>query len=144
MSAQKTSPPKRFVRYNVAVTLDGFIASKDGLTDWIVEDAAIDLDALYAEFSTFVMGRKTYEALLKYGNPLASRPKDAVVVITKAMKPEDHPNITVETGDPQKCLRELREKKGVIFGSWAEGSWLDLFLIVNPLPSDENTMGCIL
>lgn len=36
------------IRYNVATSLDGFIASPDGTTDWIVDDASIDFAALYA------------------------------------------------------------------------------------------------
>jgi dihydrofolate reductase len=50
------------LRYNAATTLDGFIASPDGSTDWIIEDLAVDFNALYAAFDTFLMGRKTYAA----------------------------------------------------------------------------------
>lgn len=51
----------RRLRYNCAATLDGFIADADGGYDWIVDDASIDFGAPFAEFDTFVMGRKTYE-----------------------------------------------------------------------------------
>ncbi|KAK4443057.1 dihydrofolate reductase-like domain-containing protein [Podospora aff. communis PSN243] len=102
----------RTVRYNFATTLDGFIASQDHSTHWIVEDPTIDFDALYAEFSTFVMGRKTYEVLLKYGNPLAGWPKEAVVVVSGTMKPEEHPHATIECGDVVSCVRRLREGEG--------------------------------
>ncbi|KFY32283.1 hypothetical protein V494_07877 [Pseudogymnoascus sp. VKM F-4513 (FW-928)] len=54
------------LRYNAATTLDGFIASPDGSTDWIIEDPAVDFNALYAEFDTFLMGRKTYEVMMHY------------------------------------------------------------------------------
>ncbi|KAK0653174.1 deaminase-reductase domain-containing protein [Cercophora newfieldiana] len=111
-SPAPTPQCQRLVRYNVAATLDGFIASVDGSTDWIVEDPAIDFDALHAQFSTFIMGRKTYEAMLKYGNPLAGRPQEAVIVVSSTMKPEDHPAITIEAGDPRRRLRELKEGNG--------------------------------
>jgi hypothetical protein len=52
--------PKR-LRYQVAVSLDGFIADPNGGYDWIVDDAAIDFGALFKEFDTAVMGRKTYD-----------------------------------------------------------------------------------
>ena len=50
----------RRVRYQVAVSLDGFIAGPNGEHDWIVMDPAIDFAALFKEFDTAVMGRKTY------------------------------------------------------------------------------------
>lgn len=49
----------RRLRYQVAVSLDGFIARPKGRYDWIVMDSAIDFTALYREFDTAVMGRKT-------------------------------------------------------------------------------------
>ncbi|KAK4097271.1 dihydrofolate reductase [Parathielavia hyrcaniae] len=73
------------LRYNLAPTLNGYIASLPSHgTPWIVEDATIDFGALYAEFSAFVMGRKTYETLLALEpNPLAGRPRESVVVFSR-------------------------------------------------------------
>ena len=51
----------RRVRYSVAATLDGFIADPHGGYDWIIMDEAIDFAAMFDEFDTFVMGRKTWE-----------------------------------------------------------------------------------
>ena len=53
----------RKVRYSVAATLDGFIADADGGYDWIIMDDSIDFAAMFAEFDTFVMGRKTWESI---------------------------------------------------------------------------------
>ena len=50
----------RRLRYQVAMSLDGFIAGPKGDFDWIVMDPAIDFAALFEEFDTAVMGRKTY------------------------------------------------------------------------------------
>lgn len=85
------------LRYNVAVTLDGFIASPDDSTDWIIEDPSIDFDALYAQFDTFVMGRKTYQVMMRFAeasgiNPLRGK---HVVVISSTMAQEEHPDIEV-------------------------------------------------
>jgi dihydrofolate reductase len=57
-----TRPSKavqRRVRYQVAVSLDGFIAGPNGEYDWIVMDPAIDFKALYQQFDTALMGRST-------------------------------------------------------------------------------------
>ena len=51
----------RRLRYSVAATLDGFIADPHGGYDWIVMDESIDFAGMFAEFDTFVMGRKTWD-----------------------------------------------------------------------------------
>jgi len=57
----------RRVRYQVACSLDGYIAGPGGESDWIVMDPEIDFEALYREFDTLVMERRTFEALAKQG-----------------------------------------------------------------------------
>ncbi|KAH6649312.1 dihydrofolate reductase-like domain-containing protein [Chaetomium tenue] len=77
----------RLLRYNLAPTLNGIIASlPHHTTPWIVPDPTIDFAALYAEFDTFVMGRKTYETFLAMPageNPLKGRSRESVVVFTR-------------------------------------------------------------
>jgi len=48
------------IRYQVAVSLDGYIAGPKGDADWIIMDPEIDFDGLFAQFDTFIMGRRTY------------------------------------------------------------------------------------
>ncbi|KAM5344652.1 hypothetical protein ACJ41O_013187 [Fusarium nematophilum] len=106
----------RQLRYNVATSMDGYIASPDGSADWIVEDSSIDFDALYAEFDFLVMGRKTYEVMISFGqpdeNPLAKRPKDTVIVASRTMRPEDFPNITVISENVVDFIRNLKAGDG--------------------------------
>jgi dihydrofolate reductase len=52
----------RRLRYQVAVSLDGYIAGPHGEHDWIAMDPAIDVAALSAEFDTAVMGRRLTDA----------------------------------------------------------------------------------
>lgn len=77
----------RRLRYNVACSLDGFIADPDGGYDWIVDDKSIDFDALYAQFDTFVMGRKTWEVMHAMGdaNPLGPAKGKRVVVASRTL-----------------------------------------------------------
>jgi len=56
----------RRVRYSVAMSLDGYIAGSNGEADWIVRDPDIDFAAMFQEFDTFLIGRKTYEAMQAY------------------------------------------------------------------------------
>ncbi|KAK4117942.1 dihydrofolate reductase [Parathielavia appendiculata] len=109
------------LRYNLAPTLNGYIASLPShSTPWIVEDATIDFPALYDEFSSFVMGRKTYETFLKLAelepgvnaNPLAGRPRESVVVFSRdeGFKREFGGVLTVVDGEEGvEVVRRLKE-----------------------------------
>jgi dihydrofolate reductase len=74
----------RRLRYQVAASLDGFIAGPDGDYDWIVMDPAIDFGALYAEFDTAVMGRKTYEVQTAQGGH-GAMPGMEVIVFSRTL-----------------------------------------------------------
>ncbi|QGI88518.1 hypothetical protein CEK25_003474 [Fusarium fujikuroi] len=88
------------LRYNVAASLDGYIASPDGSTTWIIEDPTIDFPALHAEFDHFIMGRKTYEVMQSFGadNPLSKRPKESVIVASRTMSQHNFPDVTTNDG----------------------------------------------
>ncbi|KAM0543726.1 hypothetical protein ACHAPJ_012175 [Fusarium lateritium] len=104
------------LRYNVATSLDGYIASPNGSTKWIVQDSTSNFDALYAEFDFFVMGRKTYEAMQSFGepdeNPLAKRPRESVVVASRTVKQEDFPAITIISNNVVDYMRGLKSGDG--------------------------------
>ncbi len=55
----------RRIRYAVAMSLDGYIAGPEGESDWILMDPEIDFAALMAQFDTFLLGRRTFEAKRK-------------------------------------------------------------------------------
>jgi dihydrofolate reductase len=57
------------IRYHVATSLDGYIAGPGGEFDWIVPEPAIDFKALFAQFDTFVVGRRTFELMLRPDAP---------------------------------------------------------------------------
>jgi dihydrofolate reductase len=57
------------IRYRVAMSLDGYIAGPKGQYDWIVRDPGIDFGALFAQFDTFLVGRRTFELMTRPGSP---------------------------------------------------------------------------
>lgn len=96
------------IRYQVACSLDGFIAGPRGEFDWITEDPAIDFDALMAQFDTIVMGRKTYEAMLEVGLDAFSDKR--IVVFSRSLEGAEHPDVTIVAGDPVPHLQPLRAR----------------------------------
>lgn len=101
----------RRLRYQVAMSLDGFIAGPNGEFDWIVMDPAIDFAALYGEFDTAVMGRKTYEVSIAQGGHGAMPGLD-VIVFSRTLPAATHPGVEIVNGDPRAVVAELKTKPG--------------------------------
>jgi dihydrofolate reductase len=57
------------IRYHVAASLDGYIAGPNGEFDWITHEPSMDFRALFAQFDTFVVGRRTFELMLRPDAP---------------------------------------------------------------------------
>ena len=101
----------RRLRYQVAVSLDGFIAGPGGEFDWIVVDPAIDFTALYNEFDTAVMGRKTYEVMTAQGGH-GEMPGLEVIVFSQTLPAAEYPGVRILNDDPRKIVSALKKKKG--------------------------------
>jgi dihydrofolate reductase len=101
----------RRLRYHVAVSLDGFIAGPNGEYDWIVMDPSIDFGALYKEFDTAVMGRKTYEVATAQGGNGAVPGLD-VVVFSRTLPAAKHPGVRITNDDPRQIVAALKAKPG--------------------------------
>jgi dihydrofolate reductase len=101
----------RRLRYQVAASLDGYIAGPNGEFDWITMDPDIDFAALFAQFDTAVMGRKTFLAGLQHGGD-GSMPGLDVLVFSRTLRAADHPAVTVLNSDPAESVRALKTKPG--------------------------------
>jgi dihydrofolate reductase len=101
----------RKIRYLVAMSLDGFIAGPNGEADWIGIDPEVDFSAIWAQFDTGLMGRKTYEAAVRrLGEKAFSGVK--IIVFSRTMKPQDHPKVTVISEFNADWVRTLKDAAG--------------------------------
>lgn len=99
----------RRVRYCVAMSLDGYIAGPNGEADWIGLDPEMDFGDLWAQFDTLLMGRRTFEAAVaRLGASTMQTMK--VVVASRTLRPEDHPEITIVSELTKSEMEKLRQQ----------------------------------
>jgi dihydrofolate reductase len=133
--AKTSGRPTRRVRYAVAMSLDGFIAGPSGEADWIVMDPEIDFKAIYSQFDTMVMGRRTFEAVKGAGGG-GSTPDMQVFVFSRTLRQEDHAGVRI-VDDPAKVVAELRSKPGKDVWLWGGGSLFRSFVELGSVDTVE-------
>jgi dihydrofolate reductase len=101
----------RSVRYHVAMSLDGYIAGPNGEYDWIMADPDVDFGELMGRFDTYLVGRKTYEAMAAQGQGRRSRGVE-LVVFSRTLEPTANPELRIVGGDARAAVLALKEKPG--------------------------------
>jgi dihydrofolate reductase len=94
------------IRYQVAVSLDGYIAGPRGEADWIVMDPDIDFAGLFAQFDTFLIGRRTFAAMAGAGGPAGAGAK--TFVFSRTLRQEDYPNVTIVADASAATVASIR------------------------------------
>ncbi len=118
----------RKIRYLVASSLDGFIAGPNGEAGWIEADADVDFAAIWAQFDTLIMGRRTFEAAIPRLGEKAFAGV-TTVVFSRTMKQNDHPRATIISKLTSDWVHALKNQSGkdiwLMGGSQIFRSFLD-------------------
>jgi len=125
----------RRVRYSVAMSLDGYIAGPKGEFDWIPVDPDIDFGALFKDFDTALLGRKSYEAAHRQdGGGVPSGME--VYVFSRTLRQSDCPDVTV-SDRAEETLTALKKKAGKDIWLYGGGSLFRSFLELGMVDSVE-------
>ena len=133
----------RKIILNLAISIDGYIASEDGGYDWIVGDGDNKLDTQNKwDFSKFlenvdvvVMGKNCYDQ--NFHNDF----KDKKVYVATSKNLEDYDNIHFINGDICKVIEDERKKEGKDIFLFGGGVVIDHFIKANII--DEYIVGII-
>lgn len=105
--SSKANP--RRVRYSVAMSLDGFIAGPKGEYDWIIMDPSFNFAALFKQFDTLLMGRRTFEFTQQGGR--ATMGDMQTIVFSRTLRQSDYPKVVVSS-KVAETIAALKEKPG--------------------------------
>jgi dihydrofolate reductase len=100
----------RRVRYGVGMSLDGFIADLDDATRWMTGDPAYDSKPFFASVDTVLVGRRSYEVMLRHG--ARTYPGLRTYVFSRTLKAVEYPEVTVVGEGAAAAVAGLRGEGG--------------------------------
>jgi dihydrofolate reductase len=100
----------RRIRYAVASSLDGYIAGPKGEADWIIMDPEIDFRALFEQFDTFLIGRRTFEAMIGRGQ--GKTPGMKTFVFSRTLRQQDYSEVKIVAQGMEETVAALRAEEG--------------------------------
>ncbi len=90
------------------MSLDGYIAGPNGEADWIITDPSMDFRELMAQFDTILVGRRTFETMVRAGR--TTMPGIKTVVLSTTLRQEDHREVTVIGEHAERAVAKLRSE----------------------------------
>ncbi len=109
----------RKVILGLGISLDGYIARKNGAVDWLSMDWDYDFAAFFKTIDAVLMGRKSWEAAIaimsksksksKVSNPYAGM---ETYVFSNTLKESGVEGVEIVSGDLKKFIENLKLKDG--------------------------------
>ena len=100
----------RRVRYGVGMSLDGFIADSHDGTSWMIGDPRYDSKPFFASIDTVLIGRRSYEVMLRQGS--RSYPGLRTYVFSRTLRAVDYPEVSMLGDDGMATVAGLRAESG--------------------------------
>ncbi len=94
----------------IASSLDGYIARPSGDIDWLFTDQDYGYSEFFASVDTVLLGRKTYEQVLTFGEYPYEGVKSYVFTKNPLFQAEN--NVELVTEDTRKFIDNLRQADG--------------------------------
>ncbi|MGE5657714.1 MAG: dihydrofolate reductase family protein [Actinomycetota bacterium] len=95
----------------IASSLDGYIARSAGEIDWLFTDQDYGYSEFFASVDTLLIGRKTYEQILTFGEYPYPGVKNYVFTRNPLFQAEN-PAEVIRTEDATKFVTRLRQREG--------------------------------
>jgi dihydrofolate reductase len=121
----------------IAISLDGYIARKDGSVDWLSTVETGKTDYGYADFyqsiDALVMGRKTYQTSIALSSGEWAYPGKPCYVFTHQPQPFEQSDVFFTTAAPDRFIQEMEtqglQRVWLVGGAELTASFLKLQLI---------------
>jgi len=92
------------------MSLDGYIADLGDGTGWMTADPGYDSKSFFASVDTVLVGRRSYEVMLRHG--VRSYPGLPTYVFSRTLDAADYPEVTMLADDGVATVTALRRGTG--------------------------------
>jgi dihydrofolate reductase len=102
----------RSVVLGVGISVDGYIARRNGAVDFLFMPKDYSMASFFASVDTAIMGRKTLDAGLKMSGGSLPRSNMLMYVFSKTKPPGERDGVIFVNETPASFIRRLRERPG--------------------------------
>lgn len=110
----KGADEMRKVILGLGISLDGYIARKDGAVDWLSMDYDYDFAAFFKTIDAVLMGRKSWEKAMEMTPNKKSNPYTGMetYVFSKKLKESGIDGVEIVSGNLKEFVENLKRKDG--------------------------------
>lgn len=101
-------PIMKHLKTCIAVSLDGFIATKDNELDWMPENVKLEISATYEQSDVLLAGVNTYSYIFEHWGGWPYKSKKTFVVSHYDTNVTEKENVTFLTDMPLRAVNELK------------------------------------